>query len=184
VKIAAPSSVIPVSYGTASVGANAGTDADPASTTTTTSPPPTTTATAAPTNGVIATASNSNYSYCGGQERVSVANSSSITAITVTVNVAQRTGVTYNRAFNSFPGWALTQGTSTSRGMIRYTWALDAGQSTPANYSGGQVGAQFNGTGSVRVTSGDAWTVTSTSGGVSSTLRGTLYMSSSDQNLW
>jgi hypothetical protein len=93
--------------------------------------------------------------------------------MTITINVAQTTGVTYNSAFNSFPGNALTQGNTTSGGYITYTYMLGSGQTIPANYSG-EVGAQWGGTGSTRVTSGDLWTVTGTSGGVTSTISGTF----------
>jgi hypothetical protein len=107
-----------------------------------------------PSNGITASPSNSNYNYYGGQEVLALTNPSSITAMTITINVAQTTGVTYASAFNSFPGGALTQGTTTSGGYVTYTYVLGSGQVIPANYSG-EVGAQWNGTGSVRVTSGD-----------------------------
>jgi prepilin-type N-terminal cleavage/methylation domain-containing protein len=172
VMIAAPSSATPVAYGTANACSGAGSATAP-TTTTTTSPPPTTTTTAPPSNGVTATPSSSNYSYYGGQERLDFTNSSSITAMSITIDVAQTTGVTYNSQFNSFPGGALTQGDTTSGGVIAYTFVLGSRQTIPANYSG-EVGAQWGGTGSVRVTTGDTWTVTSTSGGITSTLSGTF----------
>jgi general secretion pathway protein G len=172
VMIAAPSSATPVAYGTANACSGAGSTPAP-TTTTTTSPPPTTTTTAPPSNGVTATPSSSNYSYYGGQERLDFTNSSSITALSITIDVAQTTGVTYNSQFNSFPGGALTQGDTTSGGVIAYTFVLGSRQTIPANYSG-EVGAQWGGTGSVRVTTGDTWTVTSTSGGITSTLSGTF----------
>jgi prepilin-type N-terminal cleavage/methylation domain-containing protein len=173
VMIAAPSSAPPVAYGTANACSGAGSTPAPTTTTTTTSPPPTTTTTAPPSNGVTATPSSSNYSYYGGQERLDFTNSSSITAMSITIDVAQTTGVTYNSQFNSFPGGALTQGDTTSGGVIAYTFVLGSRQTIPANYSG-EVGAQWGGTGSVRVTTGDTWTVTSTSGGITSTLSGTF----------
>jgi prepilin-type N-terminal cleavage/methylation domain-containing protein len=193
VMIAAPSGATPVAYGTANACSGAGsasaptttttstspsptttTTTTPAPTTTTTSPPPTTTTTTAPpSNGVTAAPSNSNYSYYGGQERLDFTNSSSITAMSITIDVAQTTGVTYDSQFNSFPGGALTQGDTTSGGVIAYTFVLGTRQTIPAHYSG-EVGAQWGGTGSVRVTTGDTWTVTSTSGGVTSTISGTF----------
>jgi len=93
--------------------------------------------------------------------------------MTITINVAQTTGVTYNSMFNSFAGGALSQGNTTSGGYITYTFSLNGGQVIPANASG-EVGVQWGGTGSIRVTSGDLWTVTSTSGGVNSTISGTF----------
>jgi hypothetical protein len=55
-----------------------------------------------------------------------------------------------------------------------YSYVLTAGTSIPANYAGGTVYAQFGGTGTPRVSSGDSWSVTSTSGGLTSTLNGTF----------
>ena len=143
-------------------------------TTTTTLPPTTTTTTTTPrSNGVTASPSNSNYNYNGGQEILALTNPSSITAMTITINVAKTTGVSYNGMFNSFAGGALSQGNTTSGGYITYTFSLNGGQVIPANTSG-EVGVQWNGTGFFRVTSGDLWTVTSTSGGVNSTISGTF----------
>jgi general secretion pathway protein G len=143
-------------------------------TTTTTAPPPTTTtAAAARSNGVTGVPTSANYSYYGGQEVLTVHNPSAITAMTITIKVAQTTGVTYNSDFNSFPGDAGSNGHSTGGGKITYTYVLSAGHSIPANDSGA-LGAQFGGTGSPRTTSGDTWTVTSTSGGVTSTISGTF----------
>jgi hypothetical protein len=51
---------------------------------------------------------------------------------------------------------------------------LNSGHSIPAGHSNGQLGAQWGGAGSPRVTSDDTWTVVSTSGGVTSTLSGTF----------
>ncbi len=191
VLIAAPSSVTPVPYGTPSACNGAGshvattttTTAAPATTTTTThvttttttAPPPTTTTTAASrSNGVTAVPTSANYSYYGGQEVITVHNTSAITAMTITIKVAQTTGVTYNSDYNSFPGDAGYNGHSTGGGKITYTYDLSAGHSIPAKYSNGALGAQFGGTGSPRTTSGDTWTVTSTSGGVTSTISGTF----------
>jgi prepilin-type N-terminal cleavage/methylation domain-containing protein len=181
VMIAAPSTATPVPYGTANACSGAAptptttttTTATPASSTTTTTTPPTTTTTSL-SNGVTASTASANYNYYGGQELLNFTNSSSITAMSITIDVAQTTGVTYNSEFNSFPGGALTQGNTTSGGVIAYTYVLGSGQTIPAHYSNGQVGAQWGGSGSVRVMSGDTWTVTSTSGGVTSVLTGTF----------
>ncbi len=51
---------------------------------------------------------------------------------------------------------------------------LNAGDTIAAMYSGGIAQSQFSGTGSPRVTSGDTWTVTTTSNGITSTLTGTF----------
>ena len=146
----------------------------PTTTTTTTLPPTTTTTTTLPqSNGVTASPSNNNYNYYGGQEILALTNPSSITAMTITINVAKTTGVYYNGMFNSFATGALSQGNTTSGGYITYTFSLNGGQVIPANASG-EVGVQWNGAGFFRVTSGDLWTVTSTSGGINSTISGTF----------
>jgi general secretion pathway protein G len=178
--IAAPITATPVAYGTANVCSGAGTSTTTTTdaqspTTTTTAPAPSTTTTTLPlSNLVTAATSSSSYNNYGGQERLDFTNQSSITALTITINVAQTTGVTYNSEFNSFPGGALSENATTSGGLITYTYTLNSGQTIPAHYSGGQVGAQWSGTGSVRVTSGDTWSVVSTSGGITSTLTGTF----------
>jgi hypothetical protein len=145
--------------------------ATPTTTTTTVPPTTTTTTTTAPTNGVtvtpLGTASNS-YS---GTDQLTFTNSSSITALTVTIRVAQTTGVSYANAWNSFPG-NLTQSETTSGGYIVYSYVQNS-TPTPAQ-TNGQITAQWAGNGTARVTSGDLWSVTSTSGGVTSTLSGTF----------
>jgi mannan endo-1,4-beta-mannosidase len=125
-------------------------------------------------NGVTATAAGTSYGGSGGQETVSLTNTASITALTITISVAQTTGVSYGSQSNSFPGGDMTQGDTTSGGAINYTWVLSTGQTIPAAYSGGEVYADFDGTGSARVMTGDTWSVTSTSGGIASTLSGTF----------
>jgi hypothetical protein len=49
-----------------------------------------------------------------------------------------------------------------------------SGQTVPAQYSGGSVYAQFSGTGTAHATSGDTWSLTTTSNGIVSTITGTF----------
>jgi prepilin-type N-terminal cleavage/methylation domain-containing protein len=197
VMIAAPQSATAVSYGTANACSNAGSGGSgttttiapttttttavptttsttlPPTTTTTTAPPPTTTTTTTPvSNGVTASPSVNSYGGYGGQDILTLSNSKSITSLTITINVAQTTGVTANGGYTSFPGGAGTQTFSTGNGYITSTYVLNSGQTIPAGYSNGQVAAQYAGTGSSRVTTGDTWSVVSTSGGVTSILNG------------
>ena len=169
VMIAAPSSATATPFGTANACSGAG-STNGTTTSSVASPTTTTTTTAAPSNGTVATPSSSNYNNYGGQEILSLTNQFSMTALTITINVLQTTGLTYNSMFNSFPGGAITQNDTTSGGVISYTYVLNSGQTIPAGYAGGEAGAQFGGTGSVRVTTGDTWSVTSTSGGVTASL--------------
>ena len=161
VMIAAPSSAIPVAYGTDGACANAGTSA---TTTTTTTPP---------SNGVVATPTTNTYGGYGGQDILAVSNTKAITALTITIKVAQTTGVTPNGGYNSFPGGiaATTYGTS-GGGTLTSTYVLNSGQSIPAGSPSGSFAAQYAGTGSARVQTDDTWTVVSTSNGLTSTLSG------------
>ncbi len=140
----------------------------PTTTTTTTTTPPIN-----PSNGATATPASDNYNNYGGQERVTVANTYPITALTITINVAQTAGVTFNSQANGFPGGALRQ-TSTTSGGTTYSFVLAAGQTIPAGYPSGIVHAQFGGSGSPHVMAGDTWSVTSTSNGITSNLTGTF----------
>jgi signal peptidase I len=124
-------------------------------------------------NGVTSTPSSDNYNNYGGQERLTITNVSSITAMTVNIYVLQTTGVAYSSETSGYGGGVMTQSSSTSGGVITYTSVLTAGQTIAAG-SSGVLYAQFSGTGSVRSTSGDTWVVTSTSGGITSTLTGTF----------
>ncbi len=125
-------------------------------------------------NGVVVVPSSDNYNYYGGQERLALTDTVAITAMTITIRVAQTGGISFNSQANSFPGGDLTQSSGTAGGAIVYSFVLAAGSSIPANYPVGTVYAQFGGNGVPRVTSGDTWTVTSTAGGVTSTLTGTF----------
>jgi hypothetical protein len=129
---------------------------------------------ASASNGVTVTPSSTNFGNYGGQEMLSLSNSHAITALTVTIHVAQTTGVTYGSEFNSFPNGSTTQSESTSGGLITYTWVLNTKSSIPANYAGGEAYADFNGIGYPHALSGDAWSVTSTSNAITSTLTGTF----------
>jgi hypothetical protein len=68
----------------------------------------------------------------------------------------------------------MTLSTTTSGGVITYSYVLNAGQTIPAAYGSGVAYAQYSGTGTAHPTSGDTWSVASTSGGVTSTITGTF----------
>jgi len=151
------------------------TTAAPATTTTTAPPATTTTTTTAPaSNGVTATPTTNTYGGYGGQDILALSNTKAITSLTITINVAQTTGVTPNGGYNSFPGGiaTTTYGTGSGSGTLTSTYVLNSGQSIPAGSPSGSFAAQYGGTGSARVQTGDTWTVVSTSNGVTSTLSG------------
>jgi hypothetical protein len=140
--------------------------------TTTTIPATTTTSTTLPpSNGVTATPTSTNSNYYSGQETLTLANTHSITALTITIKVQQTTGVSYNSEGSSFAGGSVTQSATTSGGVIKYVTTLNSGQTVSAG-SSVSVYAQFSGTGVTRVTTADTWTITTTSGGIVSTLSG------------
>jgi hypothetical protein len=130
--------------------------------------------TASRSNGVTVTPSSDNYNNYGGQERLAITNTAAISALTITVHVAQTSGITYASQYGSFPTGAVTQSETTAQGALVYTWVLNSGKAIPAGYQGGMVYAQFSGNGSTHAMSGDSWTVTSTSTGVTTTLTGTF----------
>jgi prepilin-type N-terminal cleavage/methylation domain-containing protein len=181
VLVTTPLSGSPVSYSPAACNS-----ADSTATTTTTSvAPTTTTTTVAPTttttttpvsNGVTASPTTINSPTPGfsGQDIVTLTNNSSITALTVTVNVAVTSHLSFNSQFTSLPGGAGTQTESSGDGFVTSTYTLTPGNTIPAHYSNGEVVIQWQASGAIRVATGDTWTVTSTSGGVTSTLQGTF----------
>jgi prepilin-type N-terminal cleavage/methylation domain-containing protein len=147
------------------------------STSTTTVPAATTTTVGHVANGVTATPSDNMYSggTYGGQEIVTLTNTYAITAMTITITVALTPGTIAGGQYTSFPGGSVSQSSATSGSSIVFTSVLGAGQTVPAGYTpNGAVGAQFGGNGSAHASSGDTWSVTTTSNGTTSTLTGTF----------
>lgn len=122
-------------------------------------------------NGVTVTASSTSTGPKKKTEQLTIANTSLVTALTVTVKVAVTAGLRYSGQSNSFPKGTLSQSYSTSGGYLTYSWVLSAGRSLPAG-SSGLVDAIFSATG--HLVSSDSWTVTSTSGGLTLTSSGTF----------
>ncbi len=169
-------------YGSANACSGAGsaspttTTTTPSPTTTTTTVPPTTTTTTAVANGVTATASPTIYGSSavnyGGQDAITFSNSAPMTALTITIKVAQTSTVTYNTEFNNLWGQWGTESHSTSGGYITYTYLLTSGPTIAGN--SWNFTAQYSDQGQPHYTSGDTWSVVSTSGGLTSTLNGTF----------
>jgi hypothetical protein len=115
------------------------------------------------TGGVTVTpvvASSSNFF---NEEDVRIANTASLSALTVTVVVQRTTGISFSGQFNTVGG-TITQSYSSTAATVTYTFTLNAGQTlTPnTNYT---FAAQTSGTGTAHPTAEDTWTVTYTSGG-------------------
>jgi hypothetical protein len=115
---------------------------------------------------------NSNQPYFG-QDTLTINNSKAITSMSVTIKVALTPGVSYNGEYVTYPGGAGATGSSSGGGYLTYTYVLNSGQTITSGYNG-VVAAQFNGTGTARVTTGDTWTVTSTTSSGTTTTSGTF----------
>ncbi len=128
-------------------------------------PTPTTTSNG---NGVTATGVVASSSPWFSEEDLKFSGSSSITAMTATITVQKTAGVSYSGSYVTFGG--ATLGHTDNGSTITYTFTLNSGQSlSPGSYLDA---AQFGGNGTVHPTSGDLWSITTTSNGVTSTQSG------------
>jgi hypothetical protein len=103
-------------------------------------------------------------------QQVRIANTASLSALTVTITIQRTQGVSFSGQYNTVGGQiAQTNGSTAS--AITYTFTLSAGQ-TLFPGSGYTFAAQTSGTGTMHVTTADTFSVTSTAGGVTSTRTG------------
>jgi endoglucanase len=92
-----------------------------------------------------------------------LANTSTLTALTVTVTVQRTTGISYSGMYNTVGG-QIAQANSSTASTITYTFTLAAGQSlSPA--TGRLFAMQMSGNGTAHPTAGDQYSVTYTTGG-------------------
>ncbi|MBO0793860.1 MAG: exo-alpha-sialidase, partial [Ktedonobacteraceae bacterium] len=139
--------------------------------TATRTPTPTPTATPTPGggNGVTASGVVASSSPWFTEENVKFSNASSITAMTITITVQKTAGVAYNGMYTTFGGITTTHVDNGS--TITYTYTLNSGQ-TIAPGTNQISAAQFSGNGTTHATAGDLWSITTTSGGKTSTASG------------
>ena len=104
------------------------------------------------------------------EQQLRIANTASLTALSVTIVVQRTTGVSYSGMYNTA---GLTQTNSSTTSAITYQWTLPAGQNLGASTSR-TFAAQMGGTGTAHATSGDTYTITYTTGGVTRTQSGTF----------
>ena len=104
------------------------------------------------------------------EQQLRIANTGSVSAMTVSIVVQRTTGISYSGMYNTA---GLTQSNSSTASAITYTFTLPAGQTLGASTSR-TFAAQMGGTGTAHPTSGDTWTVTYTTGGVARTQSGTF----------
>ncbi len=104
------------------------------------------------------------------EEALRLDNTAPITALSVTITIQRTTGVGFNGQYNTIGGQIL-QSNTVSAATITYQFTLAAGQ-TLGPGSNRLFAAQMTGSGTAHPTSGDTYTVTYTTGGVSFTQTG------------
>jgi chitin-binding protein len=124
------------------------------------------------TGGVTVTKAVASQSPWYNEIQVRLANTSPITAMTVTVVVQRTTGVSYSGAYNTVGG-QITQGNVSTSSTVTYTWTLNSGQQLGAAALR-TFAAQTSGNGTAHPVTGDTWTVNYTTGGVARTQTGTF----------
>lgn len=106
------------------------------------------------------------------EQQVRIANTSAITALSITVVIQRTTGVSHSGQYNTVGG-QIQQSNSSTTSAITYQFALAPGQTlNPATMR--TFAVQTSGTGTTHPTTGDTYTVTYTTGGVSRTQTGTF----------
>jgi hypothetical protein len=106
------------------------------------------------------------------EQAISLSNTSVITSLSITIVIQRTTGVSHNGQFNTVGSQILQSNTVTAT-TITYQFALASGQ-TLGTGTNRIFAAQTSGTGTVHPTSGDTYTVTYTTGGVTFTQTGTF----------
>lgn len=104
--------------------------------------------------------------------QVRLANLSTLTALSVTIVIQRTAGVSAAGQYNTL-GSQVTQSNSSTSTAITYQFSLAAGQSIAAG-TDRAFAAQASGTGTAHPTSGDTYSVTYTTGGVTTTTSGTF----------
>jgi len=132
-------------------------------------PTPSPTSTVTGGNGVTATGAVASSSPWFSEEDVKFGNTSPVTALSITITVQKTAGVSYNGMYATTGNLAMTHVDNGS--TITYTFTLNSGQSISpgTNYL---AAAQFGGNGTAHATTGDLWSITTTSGGITNTVNG------------
>ncbi len=106
------------------------------------------------------------------EEAISLSNTGDITSLSITIVIQRGAGVSFNGQFNTVGSQILHSNTITAT-TITYQFTLASGQ-TLGQGTNRIFAAQTNGNGTVHPTSGDTYTVTYTTGGVTFTQTGTF----------
>jgi hypothetical protein len=102
--------------------------------------------------------------------QVRLANTGTLTALSITVVVQRTPGVSYSGQYNSVGG-QIAQTNSSTTSAITYQFTLGAGQTLGAS-TGRTFAVQTSGNGTLHPTAGDTYSVTYTTGGQTFTTTG------------
>ncbi len=106
------------------------------------------------------------------EQQIRIANTGTLTALSVTVIIQRTTGISASGQYNTL-GQQITQSNSSTSSAITYQFSLAAGQTLAAG-TNRTFAAQTSGTGTPHPTSGDTYNVTYTTGGQTFTVSGTF----------
>jgi endo-1,4-beta-xylanase len=122
------------------------------------------------TGGVTVTPAINANSPWYNEEVIRLTNTGTITALSITIVIQRTTGVGFNGQYNTVGGQILQSNTVTAT-TITYQFTLASGQ-TLGPGSNRTFAAQMSGSGMIHPTSGDIYTITYTTGGVTFTQTG------------
>lgn len=106
------------------------------------------------------------------EQQLRITNTSPLTALSITIVVQRTAGVSHSGQYNTVGG-QITQSNSSSAAAITYQFTLAPGQALGPG-TNRSFAVQFGGSGTAHPTSGDTYTVTYTTGGVTRTQSGTF----------
>ena len=106
------------------------------------------------------------------EEQVRIANTGTLTALTITVTVQRTTGINHSGQYNTVGG-QVAQTVTTTASTITYTFTLAAGQTLGPSTSR-TFAIQLSGNGTTHPTAGDTYTVSYNAGSGTQTTSGTF----------
>jgi len=122
--------------------------------------------------GLTATSAVTSNSPWFVEEQVRIANTGTLTALTITVTVQRTTGINHSGQYNTVGG-QIAQSVTTTASTITYTFTLAAGQTLgPSTIR--TFAVQLSGNGTAHPTAGDTYTVTYNTGSGSQSASGTF----------
>jgi cellulose 1,4-beta-cellobiosidase len=127
---------------------------------------------ASDTSSVTVTAAATNQSPWFNEQQLRITNTSSLTALAITIVVQRTTGISASGQYNTVGG-QIAQSNSSTAAAITYQFTLGAGQ-TMSPGTNRTFAVQTGGTGTAHPTNGDTYTLTYTTGGVNRTQSGTF----------